>query len=396
MLVLLPRNGDVLTPPFVLDTDMRIAAPWNSNGPLPANGGAVAPPVASPAAKGHGLPGGVAIAVPVLPPRTMPVARGSAPRWTGSVMAGALVSAIAHLFVVVMIVAGLGRAPTLDEDRVIPVEVISVPAIPGSPAKASEFSVPFPPVPQAMPADLLPPVRIDLPEPQATLPDDLLQGPDLPVAAPPPPLAAELNPPVIVDHPPAPPDPAGVLAAAAPKQKRAEPNTGTPLRKPPLPKRAQSNRPPEADPRADRLRQQRRQAREAARKATQARQETARAKAAARRSAGRVSPGGQRAQPGVRGQAGSTAAAAAYRGVVAARLARNKPRGDVALLGQGTAVVAFQIAQSGAAVGIRITRSAGSPALDRAALATIRRSSPFPPPPRGAGRAFRVPVRFSR
>jgi protein TonB len=61
---------------------------------------------------------------------------------------------------------------------------------------------------------------------------------------------------------------------------------------------------------------------------------------------------------------------------------------------QGVAVVSFSINASGAATGISIARSAGDAALDAEALATVRRASPFAPPPGGVQRMFSAPLSY--
>lgn len=71
--------------------------------------------------------------------------------------------------------------------------------------------------------------------------------------------------------------------------------------------------------------------------------------------------------------------------------ARAKARNDVQ--------VSFTIDANGGVGGIRIARSSGSPELDAAALAVIRRAAPFPPIPADAGRsswAFSLPLGIAR
>lgn len=61
----------------------------------------------------------------------------------------------------------------------------------------------------------------------------------------------------------------------------------------------------------------------------------------------------------------------------------------------GTATVAFTVASNGSVRSARLTGSSGVAALDKAALDAIRRASPFPPIPEGAGRSawqFEVPL----
>ncbi|MER9895340.1 TonB family protein [Mesorhizobium sp. M0119] len=61
----------------------------------------------------------------------------------------------------------------------------------------------------------------------------------------------------------------------------------------------------------------------------------------------------------------------------------------------GTATVAFTVASNGSVRSARLTGSSGVAALDKAALDAVRRASPFPPIPDGAGRSawqFEVPL----
>lgn len=84
----------------------------------------------------------------------------------------------------------------------------------------------------------------------------------------------------------------------------------------------------------------------------------------------------------------------AYRLQVAAQIARNKPANSFAATAQGVALVSFTIAQDGQAGSIKLTQSSGNSTLDQEAIATIKRSSPFPAPPALATRTFTVPIRF--
>jgi protein TonB len=65
----------------------------------------------------------------------------------------------------------------------------------------------------------------------------------------------------------------------------------------------------------------------------------------------------------------------------------------------GVAQVQFVVGSSGDVGSVRLAGSSGSPILDEAALATVRRAAPFPPIPEGAGRSswtFTVPLAFVR
>lgn len=56
--------------------------------------------------------------------------------------------------------------------------------------------------------------------------------------------------------------------------------------------------------------------------------------------------------------------------------------------GKGTVVVGFTIAADGGLAGVRLLQGSGNAALDKIALDHIRRSAPFPMPPKGAGRSY--------
>jgi protein TonB len=60
----------------------------------------------------------------------------------------------------------------------------------------------------------------------------------------------------------------------------------------------------------------------------------------------------------------------------------------------GSATVAFSIGPAGGLQGVQIVRSSGKPALDQAAIATVRSAAPFPPPPPGAKSTFSIQIYF--
>ncbi len=62
----------------------------------------------------------------------------------------------------------------------------------------------------------------------------------------------------------------------------------------------------------------------------------------------------------------------------------------------GRPVVRFSLNSSGQVTSASLVRSSGSSILDQEAVATVRRASPFPPPPNGQGASFSVPVNFTR
>jgi protein TonB len=85
-----------------------------------------------------------------------------------------------------------------------------------------------------------------------------------------------------------------------------------------------------------------------------------------------------------------------YRGIVAARLARNKHfPPDARRAGhEGRAVVSFTIDGGGHVTRVALVRPTGVASLDREAQAMVNRSSPFPPPPAQRAMRFTVPVSF--
>ena len=92
----------------------------------------------------------------------------------------------------------------------------------------------------------------------------------------------------------------------------------------------------------------------------------------------------------------SSAEAAAYQSNVLGRISAQKryPEAARERAAHGVAVIRFSIDASGQLGGLTISQSAGDPILDAEALATVRRASPFPPPPAGAPRNFSAPLSF--
>ncbi|MEO0401720.1 MAG: TonB family protein [Pseudomonadota bacterium] len=84
------------------------------------------------------------------------------------------------------------------------------------------------------------------------------------------------------------------------------------------------------------------------------------------------------------------ARASNYPGQVMQRLSRvSRPR----VGSRGTAVVAFRVASNGGLSAASIARSSGSAHLDQAALSVVQKAAPFPKPPTGAQRDFRVNIK---
>lgn len=96
----------------------------------------------------------------------------------------------------------------------------------------------------------------------------------------------------------------------------------------------------------------------------------------------------------------SSTAVPNWKSLVAGILQRNKryPSEARSSRAQGTAVVRFSVNRGGQLVGNSLVRSSGVGALDQEALALVRRSSPFPPPPPeigGSNITLNVPVHFN-
>jgi protein TonB len=92
----------------------------------------------------------------------------------------------------------------------------------------------------------------------------------------------------------------------------------------------------------------------------------------------------------------SSADVAAYSATVVGRINAMKryPEAARERAPHGVAVVNFSIGASGQLTSAAIASSAGDPLLDAEALATVRRASPFPPPPAGAPRNFSAPLSY--
>lgn len=117
-----------------------------------------------------------------------------------------------------------------------------------------------------------------------------------------------------------------------------------------------------------------------------------------RKKAGR---GRQAARAGQRGRSSKSAGTAnlsSYLGRVVSRVKRQKryPASARRKKRSGTAIVAFTITRSGSATGIRLRKRSGTSALDKEALAMVRRAAPFGPIPPGRSRlSLTIPIRFN-
>lgn len=92
----------------------------------------------------------------------------------------------------------------------------------------------------------------------------------------------------------------------------------------------------------------------------------------------------------------SGAAVASWKSEIVMRISSVKQYPEEARPASGTAVVAFSVNRSGGIMSARLVRSSGSALLDRAAVETVRRANPVPPPPAGVpGGSFTIPLHFS-
>lgn len=103
-------------------------------------------------------------------------------------------------------------------------------------------------------------------------------------------------------------------------------------------------------------------------------------------------PGGNALQGTQQGRAkeSGNAVASNYPGKVMRRIARvRKPRVST----RTKAVVSFGISASGNVSQVSVSHSSGSSAFDKAAIGAIRKAAPFPAPPKGAQRFFRITIK---
>lgn len=87
------------------------------------------------------------------------------------------------------------------------------------------------------------------------------------------------------------------------------------------------------------------------------------------------------------------AAASNYPGKVYSKIARTRQRNAG---GRGVTQVRFNVSSNGQAVSVSVARSSGNAKIDSAAVAHVKRASPFPKPPPGARTRFVIPIEFRR
>ena len=87
------------------------------------------------------------------------------------------------------------------------------------------------------------------------------------------------------------------------------------------------------------------------------------------------------------------AAVSNYPGKVYSKIARTRQKRAG---GRGVARVSFQVSPNGRATGVSLAKSSGNKRVDNAAIAHVKRASPFPKPPAGARTRFVIPIEFRR
>lgn len=86
------------------------------------------------------------------------------------------------------------------------------------------------------------------------------------------------------------------------------------------------------------------------------------------------------------------AAVSNYPGQVARKIQRvRRPR----MSSRGAAQVSFRVADNGGLSALGVSQTSGSNRLDDAALTIVRSAAPFPAPPPGAQRSFRIKIEFN-
>jgi len=219
----------------------------------------------------------------------------------------------------------------------------------------------------------LPPMAVSQPAPAVEVPP----GPQMreaepEVEPPPPPPEPELVQPEATPVPELPPEPKADAVLIAPEKPAPEPPKIAPKPKVEAKPRV------EPKPKVERQRQVEKETPKAQLKREPG-PRASRTSAPPRQSAGAP---GQNAAQAARGSAGSSSmSASAWQGLVSARVNSNTRYPSTAQGATGASSVSFSIDRSGRLISAGLSRSSGSSALDAEAVATVRRSSPFPPPP---------------
>jgi periplasmic protein TonB len=321
-----------------------------------------------------------------------PLARSRS--WDAAISAALHVAALAALLT--------WATPVTETASPEPVTIEIVADTPALPVRESEVA-PAPPTPTVVEP---PPVAEPSPPPVAESPPPppVVEPSPPPVAeAPPPPPVVEPSPPAVAESPPPPPvvEPSPPPVAEAPPPKPVvEPTPRPAPLASPAPQRVPKPTPTVASPAAARVAKpppSERPTPPRVAKPTPPEKlspTNSREPPESSRSASRATK--LASLPPQAAPAASSAEVAGYQSEVLGRIAAQKryPEAARERAPQGVAIVRFSIAASGQLAGASLSRSAGDPLLDAEALATVRRASPFPPPPAGAPRNFSVPLSY--
>lgn len=104
-----------------------------------------------------------------------------------------------------------------------------------------------------------------------------------------------------------------------------------------------------------------------------------------------TAPSRRAGQQGTTGREAGATDVSNYPGLVYREISRVRTRRTRET---GTAIVAFSVTSGGGLGDASLVRSSGSPRLDREAMRVVKSAAPFPAPPPGAQRSFRVPITF--
>jgi periplasmic protein TonB len=306
----------------------------------------------------------------------------SAPQHTAPALAAALAL---HAALIVAFLHWSFSQAALTPPESIAVEVV-VEASPPASVKTAGAPAAEPPPAQATEAEPPPLDQIPPPPPVAENPPPAPRAAaETPPKAVEPPANKTPPPPVAENLPPAPP---AAAEASRPKANVRPPVVRTPS-SPPPPKRV----PVPAKP-APSAKAAPKPAATAAEPVSIVRSKPAASQASNANGARSVASGAPTSA--VPRAAPSSADSAAYQGAVLAAIAAHKHYPEAALgrAARGVAVVTFTIGGAGQVVSAQLSRSAGDATLDADAVATVRRTSPFPPPPAGAPRRFAATLNY--
>jgi colicin import membrane protein len=308
----------------------------------------------------------------------------------------------AHAFLLVVVLWPKERAAPAETD--IEIAVVPQQMVAAEPAPTTSAAMPELSPTEAVSLDANSPA-IPLTAPEATSsatpaevmpsgPESLAPVPPLaPRPLPPPAVAAEISPPIAQADDAAIPLRLAPAIPAIPKPVMAKPTDDAARQQAVRQELAEQRRQALAEEKKAAERQAaRREAAELARRQAQARESAARAAARPASLPPAQAPAGNGTAP----SPVSAAAIGAYRGQVIGHLGGYKryPEGARARGAEGRPSVSFVLDASGRVTSVTLTRSSGQPDIDAEVVAMVRRASPFPSPPPGAGRSFSATIGF--